>query len=96
VKDLKGRPFALLGIHVGGVGAAELKRTMDKEKLPWRSFVDPGQAAHGPIAKQWNHSATPTFYLLDPKGVILRKWVGPPGEKALDAAIEAALRDAEK
>jgi hypothetical protein len=43
----------------------------------------------GPIATKWNFSATPTLYLIDHKGVIRYKWTGPPGEKVLDAAIEA-------
>ena len=69
---------------------------MEKEKLPWRSFVDLGNAGTGPIAKRWNHSATPTFYLIDHKGVIRHKWTGAPGEKAMDAALEKLIEAAEK
>ena len=40
--------------------------------------------------------STPTFYLLDHKGVIRRKWVGAPGEKAIDAALEKLIPEAER
>jgi hypothetical protein len=95
VKNLKGKPFALIGVCIGGLNVKQLKAVMDRQKLPWRSFVDPGNAGAGPIAQKWNLSATPTFYLLDHKGVVRHKWTGAPGEKALDAAIEKLLKAAE-
>ena len=94
--NLKDKPFALIGVHVGGSTVKQLKEIMDKEKLPWRSFVDLGNAGAGPIATKWNLSATPTFYLLDHKGVIRYKWAGPPGEKVMDAALEKLIEAAEK
>jgi hypothetical protein len=69
---------------------------MDKERLSWRSFAD-----RGAIQAKWNAS-TPTYYVIDPRGVIRHKWVGRPGpgERAIDAAladmIEEAERDAKK
>jgi outer membrane protein assembly factor BamB len=68
---------------------------MEKENLPWRSFVDGGSAGAGPIARRWNLSATPTLYLLDHRGVIRYKWSGPPGEKVLDAALDKLINVAE-
>jgi hypothetical protein len=65
---------------------------MEKEKLTWRSFADAGSAGAGPIATQWNLSATPTFYLIDHKGVIRYKWAGPPGEKVMDAALDKLIQ----
>jgi hypothetical protein len=92
---LKDRPFALVGVHVGGSSAKQLLTVMDREKLPWRSFVDAGNAGAGPIATKWNLSATPTFYVIDAKGVIRHKWSGPPGEQVLDAALDQLIRAAE-
>jgi peroxiredoxin len=88
--------FALIGVHVGGSTVKQLKEIMDKEKLPWRSFVDLGNAGAGEIATKWNHSATPTFYVIDHKGVIRYKWAAPPGTKVMDAALEEVIGEAEK
>ena len=66
-----------------------------KENLPWRSFADLGDASQGAIATRWNLTNTPTLYVLDPKGVIRYKWVGGPGHEAINAALEALIREAE-
>jgi hypothetical protein len=91
VTKLKDRPFALLGVHVGGASVKQLNGVMAKEKLPWRSFVDVGNAGAGPIAQKWNLSATPTLYLIDAQGVIRYKWAGPVGEKVFDAALDKLI-----
>ena len=93
--NLKDKPFALLGIHIGGSNAKQLKEVMEKEKITWRSFVDEGNAGAGPIATKWNLSATPTFYLIDHKGVIRYKWAGAPGAKVMDAALDKLIKAAE-
>ena len=92
MKNLKDRPFALLGIHIGGSDAKQLKAVMEKEKLSWRSFVDAGTAGLGPIATRWNLSATPTFYLIDHKGVI--RFADLHGRE-LDQAIDRLVQEAE-
>jgi hypothetical protein len=94
VTNLKDKPFALIGVHVGGANATQLRQVVEKEKLTWRSFVDEGNAGAGPIATKWNFSATPTLYVIDHKGVIRYKWVGPAGEKVLDAALDKLLKAA--
>ncbi len=92
--DLKDKPFALIGVHIGGASAKQLKQIMEKEKITWRSFVDAGNAGAGPIATKWNLSATPTFYVIDHKGVIRYMWAGPPGEKMMGAALEKLIKAA--
>jgi hypothetical protein len=92
---MKDRPFALVGVHVGGSDAKKTREVMEKEQLGWRTFVDAGAAGAGPIATRWNLAATPTFYLLDHTGVIRYKWAGPPGEKALEEAVERLVKAAE-
>ncbi len=62
---------------------------MEKEKLNWRTFAD-----EGAISRKWNSPATPAFYVLDQKGVIRHKWVGHPGEKSIDTALDRLIRDA--
>ena len=57
--------------------------------MNWRSF-----AQQDAINARWNPS-TPSYYVLDPKGVIRHKWVGNPGEKAIDAALKKLTQQAE-
>jgi hypothetical protein len=95
VSNHKDEPFALIGVHVGGSSAKQLKDLMEKHKLTWRSFVDSGNAGAGPIATRWNLSATPTFYVIDHKGVIRHKWTGPPGEKIMDEVLDKLIKETE-
>ena len=87
---MKDRPFALVGVNVNEYESKNLKERMDKEKMNWRSFAH--QAA---INAQWNPS-TPSYYVLDPCGVIRHKWVGAPGAKAIDTALEKLIDEAER
>jgi len=75
---------------IEGKDQDELKKVMTKEKLNWRSFADQGD-----ISRQWNSPATPAFYIIDHKGTIRRKWVGSPGKKAIDDALEDLIQEAE-
>jgi hypothetical protein len=78
-------------VNVAGNDAKKLKAVMEKERLTWRTFADPGD-----IAEKWNLSATPMLYVIDARGVIRRKWVGgAPGEKAVDSILEALIKEAE-
>ncbi len=95
MKNLNGKPFALIGVHVGGTNARQLKEVMDRQGLTWRSFVDAGTAGAGPSATKWNLSATPTLYVIDHKGVIRYKWAGAPGENVMDAALDKLIKAAE-
>jgi hypothetical protein len=81
-------------VNVGG-NAKNLKDVTRKENLTWRSFADVGNAGQGPIAAQWNLTNTPTLYVLDARGVIRYKWVGGPGEKAIDAALDKLMKEIE-
>ncbi len=88
MKKLETKPFALIGVNLMKREPKALKEFMGKEKLGWRSFAD-GSV----IAGKWSVSATPTFYLLDARGTIRRKWTGAPGATALEAAIDELLRE---
>jgi len=70
---------------------------MDKEKLNWRSFADHGGKGGdmGPIATKWNLQGTPTLFVLDHKGMIRYRWLGSPGEKKIDEAINSLIKEAE-
>jgi hypothetical protein len=75
----------LIGVNISEEESKNLKDRMDREKLNWRSFTY--QEA---INAQWNPS-TPSYYVLDRKGVIRHKWIGAPGEKAIDTALEKLI-----
>ena len=96
MKNLKDKPFALIGVHIGGLNPKQFKEVVEKQQITWRSFVDAGNAGAGPIATRWNLSATPTLYVIDHKGVIRYKWAGAPGEKVIDVALEKLIKVAEE
>jgi len=91
VKQLAEKPFALLGVHGLDYTPAKLKAVMQKEKLNWRSFAD-----HRVINARWASRGTPTYYIIDHKGVIRYKWLGYPGAKAIDDALEKLIKVADK
>ena len=78
----------MIGVNVNESESKNLKERMDKEKMNWRSF-----APQDAINAKWNPS-TPGYYVLDPKGVIRYKWVGAPGETAIDRALEKLIEAA--
>jgi hypothetical protein len=89
----------VIGVNVNGYDSKKLKEVMDKEKLTWRSFVD-----RGAIVGKWNLPGTPTFYVIDHKGIIRHKWIGSPSdyklgglpeEKVIDSALEKLIKEAE-
>ena len=94
---MENKPFALIGINTNRYSAEKLKEVMDKEKLNWRSFADYNKdSSLGPICTQWNLVGTPTLFVLDHKGVIRYRWLGSPGEKKIDEALEKLIKEAEE
>jgi hypothetical protein len=90
VKQLARKPFALIGVHGNGYEPKKLKAVMEKEKLNWRSFAD-----QRVISPKWSGRGTPTYYVIDHKGVIRHKWIGYPGAKAIDTALENLIKEAQ-
>jgi hypothetical protein len=94
VKDLAGKPFALIGVHLkydAEDDASIVKKVMVKQQLNWRTFVD-----RGPIADKWKPAGTPAFYTIDAKGVIRHKWAGAPAAKVIDTALHELIQEAQK
>jgi hypothetical protein len=93
---MEDKPFALLAVNTNGYSVDELKKVMDKENLNWRSFADAkqGDSFFGPICATWNLTGTPTLYIVDHKGVIRQKWLGGPGEKAIDDLLDKLMKEA--
>jgi hypothetical protein len=94
VKKLADKPFALIGIN-SDTDRDRVKERIMEEKMTWRSWWDGGSTS-GPIASSWNVHGWPTLYILDHKGTIRYKFLGFPGEKKFDGAVEALLEEAKK
>jgi hypothetical protein len=87
VKRLEDKPFALIGIN-SDADRVQLRKTLTKEQITWRSFWDGGSTS-GPIARAWNVQMWPTVYVLDAKGTIRYKHArGQELDKAIDALLQ--------
>ena len=96
VKQLAGKPFAVIGVNISEPNSSALKKLVEKENLTWRSFSDPPTSeGGGAISKKWNLAATPTIYLIDHKGVIRHKWVGGARANLIDNAVEKLIQEVE-
>lgn len=91
VKRMEGRPFALLGVNTDPT-RKELQATVKENDLTWRDWWDGDQA----IARAWDVSGYPTLVLIDHKGVVRRRFLGNPGAKELDQAVDRLVEEAEK
>lgn len=91
VKELAGRPFALLGVN-SDEDLEALKVRMVEENITWRSWRNGGSTS-GPISTAWNVRGWPTIYLIDHEGIIRHKDLR--GEE-LEAALEALIERAEE
>ena len=87
------KQFAFLGINSDS-DRDELKKTLEKEQITWRSWWDQG-SVDGPIHKKWDVTERPAIYVLDARGVIRYKDLkGDELDKAVDALLTE--RPAEK
>lgn len=78
----------MIAVNVLGHEPKKLKEVMTKENMNWRSL------ASREISAKWN-AATPTYYVIDHRGVIRNKWVGSPGPKAIDRALDKLIKEVE-
>ena len=89
---MKDRPFALLGVNCDE-DREVAKWAVARERLNGPSWWD---GKDGAIRAAWQVDSYPTVYLIDHTGVIRKKWVGQPNAEELDAAVEEAVRAAER
>jgi len=90
VEKYQDKPFVIVGVNSDS-NREQLKKTVVREKLTWRSFWD-GGTTQGPIASRWNVFGWPTVYLIDHQGVI----VGQVGmRKADEDLIDQKVKEAE-
>ena len=89
VENHRDKPFALLGVSVED-DVKELVSLADKGENTWPIWWD-GENLKGPLAAQWVIRSMPTFYVLDPKGVIRNKGFIQPGE--IEATVDMLLKE---
>ena len=90
VKQLAGKPFALIGVN-SDKDLERARNAVEKKELNWRSFWNGEKGTMGPISIKWSVYNWPTLYVIDAKGVIRFKNVR--GEE-LDQAITDLLAEA--
>ena len=93
---MQDKPFALIGVNINCHDPKVLKKVMDRERLPFRSFTDKSDGEGlGVIGRAWNLFGTPTVFVLDHKGVIRYRQMGIPDRKAIDGVLKELIREAE-
>ncbi len=90
VKQLAGKPFALVGVNSDD-DIEVARKAVEELGVNWRSFWNGEKGTFGPIATKWNIASWPATYLIDAKGVI--RYKNLKGEK-LDDAIEKLMAEA--
>jgi thiol-disulfide isomerase/thioredoxin len=92
VDKLKDKPFALLSVNVDDEKST-VTDFLGKDKMPWNHWWD---GPKGPVCKMFRIHSYPTLFLIDAKGVLRKKWVGSPGNEALDKAIDEVVAEVKK
>lgn len=87
MKQLAGKPFALVGVN-SDANRKAIKKTLVDEKITWRSWWDGG--VRGPIHTAWQIELRPSIHILDENGVIRYKNILPAD---VDEAIEKLLAE---
>jgi len=86
VERLKDKPFALVGVN-GDIEPEELEKGIEKHKITWRSFKNK-QGDKPEISEEWKIPGWPTFYLIDGKGIIRKRWAEGVAPEVLDREID--------
>jgi len=73
----KDQPFTVLGVN-GDSTPETAREAIQKEQITWPSFWN-GVDTTGNIAHDWNIRGWPTFYVLDPNGIIRFKGMSYAG-----------------
>jgi peroxiredoxin len=91
-EELRERPFAIVGVNSDP--PAKLRAAIQREKFSFRWFADGGTA--GPINTEWNVSAWPTIYVLDPRGRIRMKKSGVGNPQHIKECLDKVLSETDR
>ncbi|OAI41621.1 hypothetical protein AYO40_02905 [Planctomycetaceae bacterium SCGC AG-212-D15] len=98
VERYKSKPFLMIGVN-SDEDKEKLQKRIKEEKINWRSIWDPRPGGTrddewgGPIHDEWNVEAMPTFYIVDPNGIV---WCKFKDKDRLDAALSVIMAENEK
>lgn len=87
VKQLAGKPFALIGVNSDS-DLKKLRKVVVEKNLSWRSFQN--EQEYGAISDEWQIRGWPTIFVLDGEGRIRYKNVRGA---AMDRAVEKLLAE---
>jgi thiol-disulfide isomerase/thioredoxin len=88
VERYQAAPFALVGVNSDS-DKEVYKRMAQQEGVTWRSAWEGKRG--GELSRLFQVKGYPTLYLIDHQGLVLKSWVGNPGEALLDREIERAV-----
>lgn len=90
------QPVTFLGMYGREGERSEIAARFKREHITWRNAMDLGTATDGTLWSRWAVRGFPQFYLLDERGVIVKRWFGDPDLDALEREIVqlvAQMRD---
>jgi thiol-disulfide isomerase/thioredoxin len=92
VQRLDGKPFALVGVN-GDFDQQAAKAATATHGMTWRSFQN--KSGDESISVAWHVWGWPTFYLIDEKGIIRKRWTGTRLEELNHAIDELIAQQSE-
>jgi peroxiredoxin len=96
IDRMKGEPFALLGVNSDDT-QAQAQLVVKNQKIRWRSWYDGGgPVMRGPIFNNYGIAAIPTTFVIDKEGIIRKRFDIPPGEQAIDNAVDEVMAMGQK
>lgn len=91
VEHFDANQFAIVGVN-GDSDPSTAMRAVAEHGIIWRSFQNKREGGAA-FELEWHIGGWPTFYLLNSKGVIERRWTELPPESELKSAISELLGD---
>jgi thiol-disulfide isomerase/thioredoxin len=86
---LEGKPFVIIGVN-SDTEQHEAQTAVKEHDITWRSFRDEIRHQRA-ISVDWKVIGYPTFYLIDQKGIIRKRWIGGPTWDDMNEAIDRLL-----
>jgi peroxiredoxin len=89
-RELAPRGYEMVAVAMKRDDPVGVAALVAKDALPFKVALDPA----GDIARQFgNIHITPTTFLIDKRGRVLRRFVGEPNWQEFNALVEKALAD---